>query len=114
MGDHFDVKSCTNACCLCSFVLMNIVILLIKNSFPFIIIHTKNFLLYTFLFRCIGDLFSSKFSMLSFAFPLLLSNLVVLDYKTFIFLFVKKMNADSCKVVEVSVSSSVSSAMPSE
>ena len=50
--------------------------------------------------------------MLSFAFPLLLSNLVVLDYKTQIFLLVK-MNAASCKVVEVSVSSSVSSAMPS-
>ena len=51
--------------------------------------------------------------MLSFNFPLLLSNLVVLDYKTLIFLFVKKMNAASCKVLEVSVSSSVSSAMPS-
>ena len=51
--------------------------------------------------------------MLSFNFPLLLSNLVVLDYKTLIFLFVKKMNAASRKVLEVSVSSSVSSAMPS-
>ena len=113
MGDHFDVKSCTNACCLCSFVLMIIIILLLKISFPFIIIHVKNLLLlYTFLFRCIGDLFSCKFSMLSFAFPLLLSILVVLDYKTLIFLFVKKMNAASCKVVEVSVSSSVSSATP--
>ena len=50
--------------------------------------------------------------MLSFAFPLPLSNLVVLD-KPLIFLLVKTMNAASCKVAEVSVSSSVSSAMPS-
>ena len=83
---------------------MIIIILLLKISFPFIIIHIKNLLLlYTFLFRCIGDLFS---------FPTSVINLTCIGLQDLDFLFVKKMNAASCKVVEVSVSSSVSSATP--
>ena len=46
----------------------------------------------TLFIRCIGDQFSGKFSMLTFAFPFLLSNLVVLDYKTLVLLLAKKTN----------------------
>ena len=55
--------------------------------------------------------------MLTFAFPFLLTNLVVLDYKTLVLLLVKNTNAAFMLVVEVSVSSSTSEdvimAMPS-
>ena len=47
----------------------------------------------TLFFRYNGDQFSGKFSMLTFAFPFLLSNLVVLDYKTLVLLLVKETNA---------------------
>ena len=46
--------------------------------------------------------------MLTFAFPFLLTNLVVLDYKTLVLLLVKNTNAAFMLVVEVSVSSSTS------